>query len=75
MPEREQNGFRCQDQVLYNFINNRNNFRKSTYACFVDAKKAFDTVNITIRGWTAKENTDCYTFVLQRCKIYWQIFS
>ena len=47
----EQNGFRrkrsCQDHLyaLYSLVNNRKLARKSTYGCFVDAKKAFDTVN------------------------------
>ena len=47
----EQNGFHrkrsCQDHLyaLYSLVNNRKLARKSTYGCFVDAKKAFDTVN------------------------------
>ena len=47
----EQNGFRkkrsCEDHLytLCSIINNRKTSRKSTFGCFVDAKKAFDTVN------------------------------
>ncbi|MCG8113538.1 MAG: reverse transcriptase family protein [Candidatus Thiodiazotropha taylori] len=46
----EQNGFRrnrsCLEHIytLYSVINKRKQQRKSTYVCFVDAKKAFDTV-------------------------------
>ena len=46
-----QNGFRkersCQDHVysLYSIINNRKLKRKDTFTCFVDMRKAFDTVN------------------------------
>ena len=44
------NGFRkdrsCQDHVysLYNIVRNRKIQKKDTFACFVDMKKAFDTV-------------------------------
>jgi hypothetical protein len=47
----EQNGFRtkrsCQDHiyVLYSLIKTRLCNKLSTYACFVDARKAFDRVN------------------------------
>ena len=47
----EQNGFRknrsCQDHVyaLYSLIHNRKLRKKETYICFVDCRKAFDTVN------------------------------
>lgn len=47
----EQNGFRrnrsCMEHIysLYTVINKRKLNRLSTYVCFVDAKKAFDTVN------------------------------
>lgn len=47
----EQNGFRkkrsCLDHLhsLYSVINNRKLYKLSTFVCFVDAKKAFDTVN------------------------------
>ena len=47
----EQNGFRsnrsCLEHIytLYTVINKRKLNKLSTYACFVDAKKAFDTVN------------------------------
>ena len=46
----EQNGFRrnrsCLEHIysLYSVINRRKQQRKSTFVCFVDAKKAFDTV-------------------------------
>ena len=46
-----QNGFRkgrsCLDHIytLYTIINNRKLEKKDTFVCFVDAKKAFDTVN------------------------------
>ena len=46
----EQNGFRqnrsCLEHiyVLYTVINKRKQQKQSTYVCFVDAKKAFDTV-------------------------------
>ena len=46
-----QNGFRkgrsCLDHIytLYTVINNRKLENKDTFVCFVDAKKAFDTVN------------------------------
>ena len=47
----EQNGFRrnrsCMEHIysLYSVINKRKLNKQSTFACFVDAKKAFDTVN------------------------------
>ena len=47
----EQNGFRrnrsCMEHIysLYSVINKRKLNKHSTFACFVDAKKAFDTVN------------------------------
>jgi len=47
----EQNGFRharsCLDHmyVLYTIVKNRIMLKRSTYACFIDAKKAFDRVN------------------------------
>ncbi|XP_071136614.1 uncharacterized protein [Mytilus edulis] len=47
----EQNGFRkdrgCMEHLyaLTTLITNRKIERKSTFACFIDAKKAFDTVN------------------------------
>lgn len=47
----EQNGFRrersCMEHIytLYSVINKRKLSKLSTFACFVDAKKAFDTVN------------------------------
>ena len=46
----EQNGFRsgrgCEEHIftLYSILNDRKISRKSTYVCFVDMKKAFDTV-------------------------------
>ncbi|XP_033736423.1 uncharacterized protein LOC117324610 [Pecten maximus] len=46
-----QNGFRkdrsCQDHVysLYSVVKNRINAKKSTYSCFIDLRKAFDTVD------------------------------
>ena len=46
----EQNGFRrnrsCLEHIyaLYTVINKRKQQKQSTYVCFVDAKKAFDTV-------------------------------
>ena len=46
----EQNGFRrnrsCLEHInaLYTVINKRKHQKQSTYVCFVDAKKAFDTV-------------------------------
>lgn len=46
----EQNGFRrkrsCMEHIytLYSVINKRKQQRQSTFVCFVDAKKAFDTV-------------------------------
>ena len=46
----EQNGFRrgrsCEDHIfsLYSILNERKISRKSTFVCFVDMKKAFDTV-------------------------------
>ena len=48
--EDEQNGFRqkrsCLEHIyaLYSVINKRKQEKQSTYICFVDAKKAFDTV-------------------------------
>ncbi|XP_033731041.1 uncharacterized protein LOC117320594, partial [Pecten maximus] len=47
----EQNGFRrkrsCLDHLhsLYSIVNNRKLSKLSTFVCFVDARKAFDTVN------------------------------
>jgi hypothetical protein len=47
----EQNGFRkkrsCAEHLytLNNIVNTRKLSRKSTYVCFIDLKKAFDTVN------------------------------
>ena len=47
----EQNGFRkdrsCQDHIysLYSLIHNRKMHKIDTYTCFVDCRKAFDTVN------------------------------
>ena len=47
----EQNGFRQNRSfikhihILYSVINNRKLGKLSTYACFVDAKKAVDTIN------------------------------
>jgi hypothetical protein len=47
----EQNGFRharsCLDHmyVLYTIIKNRILLKRNTFACFIDAKKAFDRVN------------------------------
>jgi hypothetical protein len=47
----EQNGFRpnrsCQDHIysLYSIIKSRLSQKLNTYACFVDARKAFDRVN------------------------------
>ena len=46
-----QNGFRkdrnCQDNIysLFNIVNNRKIAKQSTYSCFIDLRKAFDTVN------------------------------
>ena len=46
----EQNGFRkgrsCEEHIhsLYSVLNDRKISRKSTYVCFVDMRKAFDTV-------------------------------
>ncbi|MCG8045103.1 MAG: reverse transcriptase family protein, partial [Candidatus Thiodiazotropha endolucinida] len=60
-----QNGFRrdrsCQDHVysLYSIINNRKLKRRDTFACFVDMKKAFDTVN-----------RDCLWFKLLKAGIH-----
>ncbi len=47
----EQNGFRkdrsCMEHLysLTSLIRNRKNMKKSTYSCFIDMKKAFDSVN------------------------------
>ena len=47
----EQNGFRknrsCQDHIytLHSILSNRMNTNNSTFACFIDLKKAFDSVN------------------------------
>ena len=47
----EQNGFRkqrsCMDHIysLYEILNNRRCSDQSTFACFIDMKKAFDNVN------------------------------
>ena len=47
----EQNGFRkgrsCEEHIhsLYQTLNDRKISRKQTFACFIDMKKAFDTVN------------------------------
>ena len=47
----EQNGFRkkrnCVEHIytLYSIVNNRKLSKQSTYVCFIDFKKAFDTVN------------------------------
>ena len=47
----EQNGFRrnrsCSEHIyaLYTVINKRKQQKQSTFVCFVDAKKAFDTVH------------------------------
>jgi hypothetical protein len=49
----EQNGFRslrsCMDHVyvLYNVLQNRMLLKQDTFCCYIDAKKAFDSVNRT----------------------------
>ncbi|XP_033730266.1 uncharacterized protein LOC117319595, partial [Pecten maximus] len=51
-----QNGFRkdrsCQDHVysLYSVVKNCINAKQSTYSCFIDLRKAFDTVVRTVYG-------------------------
>ena len=66
----EQNGFRrqrsCQDHIyaLYNILNCRKLEKKDTFACFVDAKKAFDTVN-----------RDCLWYKLLKIGIHGHILS
>ena len=65
-----QNGFRkdrsCQDHVysLYSIINNRKLKKRDTFACFVDMKKAFDTVN-----------RDCLWFKLLKAGIHGKILN
>ena len=66
----EQNGFRkdrsCQDHVysLYSLIHNRKMHKKDTYTCFVDCRKAFDTVN-----------RDCLWFKLMSLGIHGKILQ
>ena len=66
----EQNGFRkdrsCQDHVysLYSLIHNRKMHKKDTYTCFVDCRKAFDTVN-----------RDCLWFKLMSLGIHEKILQ
>ena len=66
----EQNGFRknrsCQDHVyaLYSLIHNRKLRKKETYTCFVDCRKAFDTVN-----------RDCLWFKLMSLGIHGKILQ
>ena len=69
----EQNGFRksrsCQDHVyaLYSLIHNRKLRKKETYTCFVNCRKAFDTVN-----------RDCLWFKLMSLGIhgkYYKLYS
>ena len=66
----EQNGFRknrsCQDHVyaLYSLIHNRKLRKKETYTCFVDCRKAFDTVN-----------RDCLWFKLMSFGIHGKILQ
>ena len=51
LPAEEQNGFRkkrsCMDHIysLISVIKNRKLKRQQTYVCFIDAKKAFDSVH------------------------------
>ena len=65
-----QNGFRkarsCTDHIytLYSIANNRKTMRKSTFACFIDARKAFDTVQ-----------RDCLWFKLLSLGINGRIFT
>ena len=81
--EDEQNGFRqkrsCLEHIyaLYSVINKRKQEKQSTYICFVDARKAFDTVQRDclwyklmsvgikgkIRGGFRKFCHRCYNFV------------
>ena len=66
----EQNGFwkdrRCQDHIyaLYSSIHDRKLHRKDTYTCFVDCRKAFDTVN-----------RDCLWFKLMSLGIHGKILQ
>jgi hypothetical protein len=66
----EQNGFRkdrnCLEHMysLYNITNNRRLKKESTYACFIDMKKAFDSVN-----------RDCLWFKLRACGIGGKMFD
>ena len=66
----EQNGFRekrnCIDNIyaLSNIINMRKTAKKSTFACFVDLRKAFDTVN-----------RHCLWFKLMKCGINGKILN
>ena len=81
----EQNEFRkkrsCQDQIssLYFFIENRKLANLDTYACFVDFKKAFDSVpreilwckriKIGIRGELLKSLKALYTNLYSSVKV------
>ena len=66
----EQNSFQknrsCQDHVyaLYSLIHNRKLHKKETYTCFVDCRKAFDTVN-----------RDCLWFKLMSLGIHGKILQ
>ena len=65
----EQNGFRskrsCLDHLhtLYTIVNNRKRCKKETFACFIDATKAFDNVQ-----------RDCMWFKLQKLGLKGHIF-
>ena len=79
----EQNGFRknpsCEEHILslYTLVNERKISRQSTYACFIEMKKAFDTVNrgfllyklqrIGVRGKVVKAIGSLYENV--RCSV------
>ena len=81
----EQNGFRrnrsCLEHIyaLYSVINKRKQQKQSTYVCFVDAKKAFDTVqrdclwykliSVGIKGKILKAVQSLYTDVQCAVKV------
>ena len=81
----EQNGFRrnrsCLEHIyaLYSVINKRKQQKLSTYVCFVDAKKAFDTVqrdclwykliSVGIKGKILKAVQSLYTDVQCAVKV------
>ena len=66
----EQNGYRKKRSVLdhlyslYNVLNNRKNARLSTFACYIDLRKAFDNVN-----------RDCLWFKLMNHGIEGRIYN